>query len=143
VRRSLTRGTLPWMMLALGTAAACGSVTEARPLQDFQWIAVDNPNDVHEGIDAAVFAGDIDLLGQISTPTLCFNLAADYGRSGSDLTVHVTAKSTNSSNCTKTPGGFQYTALLRGLGRGSYTLHVIHTVSGGAETSYSKALEIQ
>jgi len=131
------------MFLALGAAAGCSSITDAHPLQDFKWIAVDNPDDVHEGIDAAVFSGDIDLLGQIRTPSLCFNLTADYDRSGSDLTVHVTAKSTNSSNCTKTPGGFQYTALLRGLGRGSYTLHVIHTVSGGAETSYSKALEIQ
>lgn len=141
MRRSLTLGMLPWMMLALGTA--CAGVSDRNPLQDFQWIAVDNPNDIHEGIDAAAFSGDIDLLGQIRTPTLCYNLNADFDRSGSDLTVHVTAKSTNSSNCNKTPGGFQYTALLRGLGSGSYTLHVIHTVAGGTETSYSKTLEIK
>ena len=128
-------------MFALIAASACHTLTEPNALQDFQWMAVDNAAEITEGIDAAVFFGDISMLGQLKTPTLCFKPVADFTRDGSALTVRVTAQPTSGSTCPSTPGGFRYTALLRGLGSGSFTLHVIHAVNG-TEAEYTENLEI-
>lgn len=136
-----TPPSLAWTA-ALLVAMACNSITEPASLENFEWVAVDDPAQIQEGIDAAAFAGDIDLIGQLKTPTLCYTLASDFARNGSTLTMHVTARSTNSPNCTPTPGGYQYTAVLRRLGSGNYTLRVIHTVPGFAENEYTKALTI-
>ena len=138
-----SRMLLPVALAALVASAGCHLVTEPSRLQDFQWIAVENPSEVQEGIDAVAFAGDIDLLGQMKKPTLCFKLEADFDRNGSTLTVHVNARSSQSANCDQQAGGYRYTALLRGLGSGKYTLHVVHSVPGVADREFSKDLEIR
>lgn len=122
--------------------AGCHILTEPSSLQDFQWIAIEDPAQVTDGIDAAAFATDIDLLGQMKTPTLCYKLSADFSRAGSDLTLHIDAKPSDAQNCQKTPGGYNYTAALRGLGSGFYTLHVIHTVDGAGPMTFSDTATI-
>jgi hypothetical protein len=128
--------------LAVMAGGACDLVTDPPPLEDFNWVAVDNVDEIQEGIDAAVFFGEINLLGQVRTPSLCYSLSADFHRTGSDLTVEVTAKSTDSHNCSQEPGGFRYTAVLRHLGPGDYTLHVIHRVPGTDPQEYTEELTI-
>lgn len=139
----MRRRILALTAVAIATLAGCDFVTDANPLQDFQWLAVDDSSAVQEGIDAVAFNGDIDLIGQLRTPSLCYSLNADFNRNGSNISVHVAATSTQSTTCSHTPGGFQYTALIRGLGSGDYTLRVTHSVAAGAETTYTKSLSIQ
>jgi hypothetical protein len=138
----LSRG-LPWIAAALLAVSGCGLSTEPVAFQDFQWLAIENANDVTEGMDAAALGGDIALLGQMKTPTLCFRLNADFDRNASTLTVHVTAQQSSSPNCGTTPGGYQYTAAIRGLERGDYTVQVIHTVQGGTDKSFSKSISVR
>jgi hypothetical protein len=138
----LSRG-LPWIAAALLAVSGCGLSTEPVAFQDFQWLAIENANDVTEGMDAAALGGDIALLGQMKTPTLCFRLNADFDRNASTLTVHVTAQQSSSPNCGATPGGYQYTAAIRGLERGDYTVQVIHTVQGGTDKSFSKSISVR
>jgi hypothetical protein len=129
-------------MLVLLAVAGCG-VTEPNPLEDFRWIAVENADEVTEGIDAAPFFGDINVLGQFKTPTLCFNVDSDFERNGSTLTIRVTARPSNATNCQRTPGGYRYTAVLRRLGSGTYTLRVVHAVSGAAEREFTETVELR
>ena len=138
-----TPGPIPWLAAAVIAASGCDLATEPVALQDFQWIAVENANDVTEGFDAAAFGGDVALLGQIKTPTLCFKLSADFDRSGSTLTVRVTAQQSNSPNCGSAPGGYQYTAAIRGLSDGNYTLHAIHSVPGSSDKEYTETVTVR
>lgn len=135
----MRRTLLMVAMLALG---GCEVLTEPKPLEEFEWIGVQNQSEVQEGIDAAVFFGEINLLGQFKTPSLCFNVIPTFGQSGSTLTLRVDAKSTNSANCAQVPGGFRYTGVIRRLGRGTYTLRIIHGVPGQPDKEYSKTVTI-
>jgi hypothetical protein len=139
----LSRGLAPWIAAALLASSGCGLSTEPVALQDFQWLAIENANDVVEGMDAAALGGDVALLGQLKTPTLCFRLNADFDRTATTVTVHVTAQQSTSTTCASTPGGYQYTAAIRGLEKGDYTLQVIHSVPGTADKAFSKTLNIR
>ena len=141
--KRLTRGLAPWIGAVLLASSGCSLSTEPVAFQDFQWLAIENSNDVTEGMDAAALGGDIALLGQLKTPTLCFRLNADFDRSASTLTVHVTAQQSTSPNCGTTPGGYRYTAAIRGLEKGDYTLQVIHTVQGSTDKSFSKTISVR
>ena len=141
--RRLTRTLLPWIAASLLASSGCGLSTEPVALQDFQWLAIENANDVTEGMDAAAFGGDVALLGQMKTPTLCFKLNADFDRNASTVTVHVTAQQSTSTTCSSTPGGYQYTAAIRGLEKGDYTLQVIHSVPGAGDKAYTKTISIR
>ncbi len=133
----------PLMAVLLLAVSGCSLSTEPVVFQDFQWIALENANQVVEGMDAAVFAGDVALLGQMKTPTLCFRLSGRLERGDKTLTVRVTAEPNNSQTCGNAPGGYQYTAAIRGLDSGEYTLNVVHAVSGATDKQYSKTLVIQ
>jgi hypothetical protein len=124
-------------------AGGCDLVTEPTPLEEFQWVAVENPDEVAEGVDVASFFGDVSLLGQLKTPTLCYKLESSFDKSGSALTMRVDAKSNDSPNCAQSAGGFRYTAVLRHLGTGSYTLRVIHSVTGASPKEYVTAVSIK
>src|SRR5687768_9105054 len=66
----------------LSLVAGCG-VTDPKPLIDeFTWEAVENPNDVVEGVDIAGFFRDISFLGQVKTPTLCYSVKSSLQTSG-------------------------------------------------------------
>ncbi len=135
------RLTLTSMLLVFATGG-CGVSTGPSPSNEFQWSAVENPAEARDAIDAAAFAGDVNVLGQLKTPTLCYRLASSFTRSGSSLTLRVVATSTNASNCAQTASGFRYTAVFRNVASGTYTLHVIHTVPDFAEHEYSESLTI-
>lgn len=126
-------------MLVMGLG--CGSFTDPRPIVDeFAWEAVENPNNVQEGVDAAAFLGDISFLGQFRTPTLCFSLKQNIEKSGSTVTLRIDATSSGSTTCAQTPGGFRYTGVIRNLESGTYTLRVIHAVTGMPPQEYTKTV---
>jgi hypothetical protein len=131
------------LSVALVGLSGCGLSTEPVQLQDFQWLAVDNPNEVTEGMDAAAFQGDVALLGQLKTPTLCFRLTSALDVTPPTVVVRITAQQNDSPNCGKQPGGYQYTVAIRGLDDGDYTLRVIHSVPGSPDKEFSKSVSVR
>lgn len=141
--KRVNRGWVIGIAAVLLAASGCTLATEPVVFQDFQWLAIENASSVTEGMDAAEFGGDVALLGQMKTPSLCFKLNADFDRDGSALIVRVAAQQSDSPNCAATPGGYQYTAAIRGLGKGDYTVRVVHSVPGGADKEYSKTITVR
>jgi hypothetical protein len=141
--RLFRRGLASWIMAGVVVAAGCKLSTEAVALQNFEWQAIERANDVTEGMDAAELGGDVAVLGQLKTPTLCFSLKATFEQSRSTLTLRIAAQQTSSSTCSTTPGGYQYTAAIRGLAAGDYTVRAIHSVPGSADKEYTKAIKVR
>jgi hypothetical protein len=109
-------------------AVGCDLVTDPDPLEEFHWGPVENGAELTEGMDAVGVFGEIQMLGQIRTPTLCYGLEPDFERDGHKLTLRVTAESTDAPNCAEEPGGFRYTGVLRHLDGGTYEFRAIHIV---------------
>jgi hypothetical protein len=144
IRRVITVRSSLLSIAALIAVSGCKSLTDPKTrLDSFQWQAVDNPESVTDGMDAVGFAGDVDIIGQLKTPTLCFNLEADYSRSGATLQLHVSAKPSNSATCNQNPGGYQYTAAIRAVGAGTYTMRVVHSLPGTADKTFEKEVVIR
>lgn len=126
------------VVLLLFSVHGCSKLTEPRLLTDFQWGEVEVPEDVVEGVSTQVALGNLIILGQFQTPRRCYNLSADFDRSGKNLTVRVKARRNNSPTCDDTLGGFRYTASMTNLKFGTYQLKVIHDITdanGGVFTS--------
>jgi hypothetical protein len=87
-------------------------------------------------------AGGATVRGLMSTPTPCHRLTGAVERAASTVTLRVSAASDPETMCIASIGSIPYTAVIRGLPAGSYTLRVVHTYPGtGWETA--TALETQ
>jgi len=142
-RIQMSKIRVAFAVAAALAGSACDVSTAPAYLQDFQWIAVERPSDVVEGMDVAAFQGDLALLGQIKTPTLCFRLVGNIAVNAPTVTVRITAEQANAPNCGNTAGGYQYTAAIRGLDGGDYTVRVIHSVPGSPDKEYSKSVSVR
>jgi hypothetical protein len=134
------------LWLAVGVllipAAGCDLVTDPEPLEEFVYEAVEDPAGVEEGVEVVEFFGEVQVLGQILTPTLCYRMDGEFDQKGSTMTLQVNATSTNSINCSQHPGGFHYTAVLRHLKSGTYTLKIIHKLPGQTAKEYTRTVTI-
>jgi len=139
-RQPLTLLGIGLLLLAL---TGCSGITDPRLLTDFDWGEVEDPETVVEGISTAVALGELFILGQMSTPTRCYKLQADFKRKGSELTVRVNARSNDSPNCDQSIGGFRYTAVMSNLKFQTYNLRVIHDITGAAGGEYSTTVVIR
>lgn len=85
---------------------------------------------------AQAAAGGAVVQGVMSTPTPCQRLAGTAERSGGTVTVRVSATADPEMMCVQSIGSIPYTATVRGLPAGAYTLRVQHTYPGtGWETA--------
>lgn len=128
---------LPFLVLAM---SGCNGITAPALLEGFSWVEVEDPSLVEVGIDTSVGFGDIFVLGQLLTPSPCYNLEPSFSQSGRKLTLRIRARETNANTCEEGPGGFQYTAVLRNLSRDTYELTVVHDV-GGVVQEFKATLE--
>jgi hypothetical protein len=97
-------------------------------------------DDQRATVEAA--AGGATVRGVMSTPNPCHRLSGTVERAGSTVTLRVSAAVDPDVMCIASIGSIPYTAVLRGLPAGSYTLRVLHTYPGtGWETA--TALETQ
>ena len=81
-------------------------------------------------------AGGAVVRGTITTPNPCHRLAAAVERSGETVTVRLSATADPDQMCIASIGAIPYTATVRGLPAGSYTLRVLHLYPGtGWETA--------
>lgn len=135
-----------WRVLLAGlvfASGSCSGLTDPKPvLDEFNWSALDNPNDVVESADAAAFFSDISLGGQFKTPTLCYSLASKMELVSSTINVTITAASSGSGNCAQQQGGFFYTGVIRNLPRGTYTVNITHVITGAATQNYTKTVKV-
>lgn len=91
---------------------------------------------------AEAAAGGATVRGVMSTPNPCHRLSGAVERAGSTVTLRVSATADPDVMCIASIGSIPYTAAIRGLPAGSYTLRVVHTYPGtGWETA--TALETQ
>jgi hypothetical protein len=125
------------------TFGAAGCFTEPKPLIDeFTWEAVENQNDITEGVTIAAFFSDISFLGQVKTPTLCFSATSRLTVDGNNLTLNVDLVSSGSGTCTQQAGGVRYTGVVRNLSSGTYNVHIIQTVSGQGTTEFNETVKL-
>lgn len=81
-------------------------------------------------------AGGAVVRGTASTPTPCHRLTGAVQRAGETVTLTVSAAADPDAMCIQSIGSIPYTATVRGLPAGSYTLRVLHTYPGtGWETA--------
>lgn len=87
-------------------------------------------------------AGGAVVQGTMATPTPCHRLNGVVQRSGETVTLTVSATADPDAMCIQSIGSIPYTATVRGLPAGSYTLRVLHTYpESGWDTA--TALETQ
>lgn len=75
-------------------------------------------------------AGGAVVRGTVTTPNPCHRLAGAVERSGETVTVRVTATADPDQMCIASIGAIPYTATVRGLPAGTYTLRVLHLYPG-------------
>jgi hypothetical protein len=81
-------------------------------------------------------AGGAVVRGTVSTPTPCHRLRGTVQRAGETVTLTIAAAADPDAMCVQAIGAIPYTATVRGLPAGSYTLRVLHTYPGsGWETA--------
>jgi hypothetical protein len=120
-----------------------GCVTEPKPLIDeFTWESVENQSDITEGVSIAAFFRDVSFLGQVKTPTLCYNVASRLNVEGNVLTLNIDITSSGSGTCTQQAGGVRYTGVVRNLSSGTYTVHIIQNVSGVGTTEFNETVKL-
>ncbi|HEX5870909.1 MAG TPA: hypothetical protein VFY65_10855 [Longimicrobium sp.] len=80
--------------------------------------------------------GTVVIRGVATTPTPCHKLSGTTERSGSTVTVRISAAADPEMMCIASIGAIPYTATVRGLSAGTYELRVEHTYPGtGWETA--------
>lgn len=137
--RLLTGFALAVALLAVG---GCSAITNPARLAVFDWGEVEDPTSVVDGIDPAVALGEVFILGQVSTPTRCYRLNAEFDESGSEIRLHVRGEMAN-PDCADDDGGYRYTATIRNLAVGLYDLRVTHEVVGGETQTFTDMVDVR
>jgi len=132
---------LTLLVLSLAVTG-CSGFTDVDLITDFQWGEVEDPSTVTEGIDVTVALGELFILGQLNTPTRCYNLTPDFSLNGSTLTLTVSARSTGAANCNTDQGGFRYTAAVLSLDFGTYQLRVVHDIEEDQGGTFTETIEM-
>jgi hypothetical protein len=136
--RLLKRAALAAMLMAMA-----GCITEPQPLIDsFTWESVENQNDITEGVTIASLFSDISFLGQAKTPTQCYRVTSKLAVDGFTLNVTIDITNPGSSNCNQLPGGVRYTGVIQNLSAGTYTVHIIQTMTGVGTTEYTQTVKL-
>lgn len=138
-----TSGILSMIVAGLLAFPGCSSLTEPQVLTDFDWGEVEDPTTIEERVESQVVLGDLYVLGQFRTPTRCYSLDFDFGRSGSRLTLRLEAKSSDSPTCEQSQGGYRYTLVIRNLEFGTYELRVNHDITGAQGGQFTETVTIR
>jgi hypothetical protein len=83
-----------------------------------------------QGATATAGSGQIGIRGTMETPTPCHKLSGELQQQGRTLSVRVVAQADPDVMCIQSIGSIPYTATLRGVAPGAYTVRVIHTYPG-------------
>jgi hypothetical protein len=152
--KTLTR-SLAAVVLAAAAAACDGSPTAGSPFvsgndgngaaqspgvltfTSTQSFAQPTPQTASGGV-----AG-IDFAGSLTTGTPCNTVTATHGTSGNDVTVTVTATSTNVGACAQVVTHNNYTGRVSALLPGTYDFTVLHVNRGTTTTAFTGTVTVQ
>ena len=129
--------TLPTLILA-----SCSVLTAPEVIEDFQFTELMQGHAVEETADARAFSGEVVFLGQIKTPHVCYDLRGELEKSGSTLTLRVTAEPRN-TQCSQLLGAYRYTGAVRGIKTGRWDFVIVQRVAGQPERTFEFPLVVQ
>jgi len=121
--------------LVLGAGlAACDDVTGTSAAMDVQFSIT---REVRGGEATSILPftpqvtvkpGEIDIFGNVRTPTPCWTLSSTASESGQTITFVVTARPTNAEVCTQVITVRDYSAEIRNVKSGTYTVRVLQQI---------------
>jgi len=112
-------------------AAACDDVTGTSAAMDVQFAIT---REVRGGEATTILPftpqvtvkpGEIDIFGNVRTPTPCWTLASAANVSGQAITFTVTARPSNAEVCTQVITVRDYSAEIKNVKSGTYTVRVL------------------
>jgi hypothetical protein len=118
-------------LIALFLAGCAASTAPERERPEFDWGHVGSPG-APEGATnpptVRVREGGLEVLGIITTPHPCLDVAGELQRDGRTLSLTVTASSDRLELCIGVLGHFAYAADVSDLEPGSYRVIVTHVI---------------
>ena len=125
------RLTIPFITIAVALAACESTTAPAEPMSE-QFAVTDSVQGAAaEGIlpfapTVTVGKGQIDVFGHIRTPNPCSPLSSEVRRDDDTITFVVTAEHGASAICAQVITVREYSAAIKHVKPGSYTLKVVH-----------------
>ena len=125
------RRSIPLILMAVALAACESTTAPAEPMR-VQFAVTDSVQGAAaEGIlpftpTVTVGKGQIDVFGHIRTPNPCSPLSSEVRRDDDTITFVVTAEHGASAICAQVITVREYSAAIRNVKPGSYTLRVVH-----------------
>jgi hypothetical protein len=95
-----------------------------------------------QGATATAGSRQIALRGTMQTPNPCYKLSGELQQQGQTLSVRVVGRADPDAMCIQSIGSIPYTATLRDVAPGTYTVRVMHTYPGTGWNA-AAALETQ
>jgi hypothetical protein len=83
-----------------------------------------------QGATATAGSGQIAIRGTMQTPNPCYKLSGELQQQGQTLSVRVVGQADPDAMCIQSIGSVPYTATLRDVAPGTYTVRVMHTYPG-------------
>lgn len=119
----------------------CDVVKGPETLGNFTWAEIEG-GPVEDKSNFVAVGSDVLLLGEIGTPTACYSLSPHLAESGKRLTLRISARNAQTSNCDQRAGSYRYEVMLHRLERGTYDLVVVHDVEDGERTEFRHSVTI-
>jgi hypothetical protein len=105
--------------------------TGARQVKlEFQQGQGGSSNGGEQGATATAGSERIAISGTMQTPNPCYKLSGELQQQGQTLSVRVVGQADPNAMCIQSIGAIPYTATLRDVAPGTYTVRVIHTYPG-------------
>jgi hypothetical protein len=115
------------VVLFLGFVIACGGKTPTAPDSAFLRFA---PREAERGSDESATAetgqGQIAVRATLAGPDPCRAVEAELDQNDREVTLRVFVRPNGAEVCVQVLGRFAYDAVIEGLPRGTYVLHVVH-----------------
>jgi hypothetical protein len=116
------------LLLLLAFVIACGGKTPTAPdgasLRFTTRVPEPGSADL---VTAEAGQGQIEVRSTLSGPDPCRTLAGELEQTDREVTLRVFIRPSGAAVCVQVLGRFAYDAVIEGLPRGRYALHVVHT----------------
>ena len=134
------------VMIAAALAAAlavggCDAFGPGDMLGQFEWAELPE-TPVEESAEATLIGTEVPFLGQLNTPTACFEIEPDVRDNGDVIVLRILVNdSDRSTGCEERATSFRYQGLLRRVTRAT-ELRVQHVVEGVGTTEFELPLDV-
>lgn len=112
-------------------ASSGGAPSTGAPVKlEFQQGQGGSASGGEQGATATAGSGQIAIRGTMQTPNPCYKLSGELQQQGQTLSVRVVGQADPNVMCIQSIGSVPYTATLRDVAPGTYTVRVMHTYPG-------------